>query len=243
MKSINIAQIRASNHITPLIPSSKLVSKFKNRTIGKAQKSKRFLERFGVDDQQFRTVFANLAHSGVVLFKIIYNREKVPIDFIFLDVNPSFEKIFDVKKKNLLLKRGRSFFSKIKVFPLDWQGIFNRVSLTGLPEHCDVCFQSRDKWYQVYAYCPKKGYVISLFIDITRHKKAEQAFVMTGQWFRRLYETTHDGIMARDIQGRIIDCNKAYAKMLGYTKKELKSLSVQQLLPDKWHEQREKIVK
>ena len=49
--------------------------------------------------------------------------------------------------------------------------------------------------------------------------------------------------MARDIQGQMIDCNRAYAKMLGYTKKELRNMSVHQLLPEKWREQREKIVK
>ena len=45
--------------------------------------------------------------------------------------------------------------------------------------------------------------------------------------YRRLYETTLDGIMARDPQGKMIDCNLAYAKMLGYSKKELRNLSVQ----------------
>jgi two-component system sensor kinase FixL len=49
--------------------------------------------------------------------------------------------------------------------------------------------------------------------------------------------------MARDLQGQMIDCNRAYAKMLGYSKKELRRLTAQQLLPEKWHEQREKIVK
>jgi PAS domain S-box-containing protein len=57
-----------------------------------------------------------------------------------------------------------------------------------------------------------------------------------------LYETTQDGIMARNVEGKMIDCNQAYAKMLRYTKKELKNLTVQDLLPEKWHEQREKIV-
>jgi len=49
--------------------------------------------------------------------------------------------------------------------------------------------------------------------------------------------------MARDVDGKMIDCNRAYAKMLGYTKKELSRLSVQHLLPELWHEQREKMVK
>ena len=67
--------------------------------------------------------------------------------------------------------------------------------------------------------------------------------VFAEKRYRRLYETTQDGIMARDVDGRMIDCNRAYAKMLGYTKKELRNLSVQQLLPDEWHAQRERIVK
>jgi two-component system sensor kinase FixL len=48
--------------------------------------------------------------------------------------------------------------------------------------------------------------------------------------------------MARDLEGKMIDCNKAYAKMLGYSKKELRHLTVQQLMPENWHEQRERIV-
>jgi PAS domain S-box-containing protein len=66
--------------------------------------------------------------------------------------------------------------------------------------------------------------------------------VFAEKRYRRLYETTQDGIMARDSDGRMIDCNKAYAKMLGYTKKELRNLTVQQLLPEEWHAQRERIV-
>ena len=48
--------------------------------------------------------------------------------------------------------------------------------------------------------------------------------------------------MARDLKGRMVGCNQAYAEMLGYTRKELRSISVQQLLPEKWHDQREKVV-
>lgn len=79
--------------------------------------------------------------------------------------------------------------------------------------------------------------------DVTARKKAEQELVSAEKMYRRLYETTQDGIMARDLEGKMIDCNQAYAKMLGYSKKELKNLTVQQLLPKKWHGQRERIVK
>jgi two-component system, LuxR family, sensor kinase FixL len=78
-------------------------------------------------------------------------------------------------------------------------------------------------------------------LDIADRRKAQAKFVSAEKSFRRLYLTTQDGIMARDLQGKMIDCNPAYAKMLGYTRKELRYLSVKQLLPEKWHVQREKI--
>ncbi|MCW4003938.1 MAG: PAS domain S-box protein [Candidatus Bathyarchaeota archaeon] len=91
----------------------------------------------------------------------------------------------------------------------------------------------------------KNGKIDSALViahDITARKKTEEELLSAEKKYRRLYETTQDGIMARDVEGKMIDCNKAYARMLGYSKKELKNLSVQGLLPEKWHEQREKIV-
>ena len=77
--------------------------------------------------------------------------------------------------------------------------------------------------------------------DVTERKRSERELLSAEKRFRRLYETTQDGIMARDLQGKMISCNQAYAKMLGYTRKELRHLSVRQLLPEKWHGQRDKI--
>lgn len=79
--------------------------------------------------------------------------------------------------------------------------------------------------------------------DITERKRSERALLSAERQYRRLFETTQDGIMARDIAGNMINCNPAYAKMLGYTRKELRGIPVKQLIPEKWHAQREKIAK
>jgi two-component system sensor kinase FixL len=77
--------------------------------------------------------------------------------------------------------------------------------------------------------------------DITERKRSERAMLSAERKYRRLFETTHDGIMARDLKGNMITCNPAYAKMLGYTRKELRSISVKRLIPEKWHAQRDKV--
>lgn len=77
--------------------------------------------------------------------------------------------------------------------------------------------------------------------DITGRKRSERALLSAERKYRRLFETTQDGIMARDLSGKMITCNPAYARMLGYTRKELRSIPVKQLIPEKWYVQRERI--
>jgi PAS domain S-box-containing protein len=86
------------------------------------------------------------------------------------------------------------------------------------------------------------GFVI-VFRDITERKKLEGSIVNSEMKYRRVYETSLDGIIARNLHGRMIDCNQAYAKMLGYSKKELKDHSYKQVLPEKWQEHREAVIK
>jgi PAS domain S-box-containing protein len=183
---------------------------------------------------------------------MVYDEKGTPVDFIPLESNKAYDDIHSFKRERIG-KKATEFNPKLKDDPIDWIGIYGRVATTGVPEHFETYCKHMDKWYQIYVYSPKKTYFVSVFMDITEQKKKnareleeqkkwEQQLVISEKRYRRLYETSHDGIMARDLNGQMIDCNKAYAKMLGYSKKELRHMAIQQLLPEKWHEQREKIV-
>jgi PAS domain S-box-containing protein len=90
---------------------------------------------------------------------------------------------------------------------------------------------------------PKNYRLFGACRDITERKKTEEALLRSEKKYRRLYETSQDGIMARDLQGRMINCNRAYSRMLGYSKKELRTLSVYRLLPEKWRMRRDELYK
>ncbi|MGC9975532.1 MAG: PAS domain-containing protein, partial [Syntrophales bacterium] len=60
--------------------------------------------------------------------------------------------------------------------------------------------------------------------------------------YRGLYEFTQDGIVMTDIKGNIVECNRAYSDMLGYTRKEIMGLTYQQTTPAKWHDMERDIV-
>ncbi len=248
VKSIDVAQSKANRQMPPLIHSTQLPSKNKSYTAVRNE----FLDELEISSQQFKTLFDNLP-QGVAVYKVMYSPKGKPIDFIPLEFNKMYGRLHFFKSEQLGRKATESN-PKIKNEPIDWIGIHGKVARTGIPEHFEVYLKPIEKWYQIYIYSPQQTFSVSVIMDITEQKKratrefeeqkksAEQ-LSFSEKKYRRLYETTRDGIMARDLKSRMIDCNSAYAKMLGYTKKELRNLTVQDLLPQKWHDEREKIVK
>jgi PAS domain S-box-containing protein len=79
--------------------------------------------------------------------------------------------------------------------------------------------------------------------DITERKLLEEKLHQSERKYRSLYETSLDGIASADMEGRIIECNDAYAQMLGYSKDELKEMTYSHLTPKKWHEMEQEIVR
>jgi PAS domain S-box-containing protein len=54
--------------------------------------------------------------------------------------------------------------------------------------------------------------------------------------YRKLVENLSEGVVLTTMFGDILEANKAYQNMLGYSLTELRNHNVQQLTPAKWHE-------
>ncbi len=57
-----------------------------------------------------------------------------------------------------------------------------------------------------------------------------------------MFEASVDGIAIADIDGRFIDCNPSYQKMLGYSLEEIKQKSFWEITPAKWHQWEAEII-
>lgn len=71
--------------------------------------------------------------------------------------------------------------------------------------------------------------------DITEQKQAEEALLRSEHKYRELYENLRDGSAAVNMEGRIVECNSAFRKMLGYTLEELRQLTNEDITPPQWH--------
>ncbi len=69
----------------------------------------------------------------------------------------------------------------------------------------------------------------TIWRDITDQKRAEEAVRQSEEKYRMLFDNTPLGTVIVDMDRRIVDCNVAFQKMLGYSRAELKTMTVPQI--------------
>ena len=89
-----------------------------------------------------------------------------------------------------------------------------------------------------YSYVQKPYDIDQLLLTINRaleKKETQLALSDAEDRYQQLYEGAFDGIVTVDLDGRIIDFNPAFLKILSYSPDELKSLRFQEITPEKFH--------
>lgn len=72
--------------------------------------------------------------------------------------------------------------------------------------------------------------------NVIWQKKVEDALRQSESRYRGLYQSLMYGVTQTDEGGYIVESNKAFQDMLGYTAEELRDLTFQAITPEKWHD-------
>ncbi len=85
-------------------------------------------------------------------------------------------------------------------------------------------------------------YFFGVGTDITDRRRAEERIIASEAKYRRLHETMIDAYALVDMGGNIVEANRSYIDMLGYSMEELSGLAYLDLTPEKWHFFESKII-
>ncbi len=166
------------------------------------------------EKDKYRLLIENLP-DGFAYHKMVLDSSGKPLDYVFLEVNSSFETLTGLSRENIIGKKVTEVYSGIKSLGFDWIDIYGKVAATGQSIHFQQYFELAEYWYEITAYSDQPGYFAVVFHDITENKKAEEELRQREKNFFTLVENTPDMVVRFNLDLQHIYCNAAVEHQLG----------------------------
>lgn len=203
---------------------------------------KRAEEALRVSEARYRTLFMSIT-EGFYLSRILYDGNGGPVDYMYEEVNPAFERLMGLSRDEIVGRRARDLFPSLSS---RWLGIFSKVARSGVPSSDTFYSQSFGRYFETLAFRPTDGQFAVLVTDVTERKKAEEAVEEARRALERekdLLQSVMDGarnshLVYLDRDFKFVCVNEAYARTCGYTPAEMVGKNHFALYP---HEENEAI--
>jgi PAS domain S-box-containing protein len=175
----------------------------------------------------YRSLFEHM-HEGFAYCRMLYTENGTPDDYVYINVNESFESIFRVP--DIVGKKMTEIFPQInKEFPKLLE-ICSRVAMTGQSERFEGNFTPAQKWLSLSVYCPATGYFIVVVEDITQRKLAERTLRASEERYRTLAENMTDTVWLRDMDLHLTYISPSVTRQRGFTLEELQNMPLDRQL-------------
>ena len=122
------------------------------------------LEEDIFNSSSYKHLFENML-DGFAYCRMLFDEQGDPTDFIYLKVNPAFEKLTGLT--SVVDKRVTEVIPNIKKTNPELFTIYGRVATTGKSEQFKISVKSLSLDLFVTAYSDKKGFFVAVFENLT----------------------------------------------------------------------------
>jgi diguanylate cyclase (GGDEF)-like protein/PAS domain S-box-containing protein len=171
-----------------------------------------------------RSLFENMI-DGYAHCRMLYDEQGKPDDFIYLYVNPAFERLSGLA--DVVGKRVSEVIPGIQQTNPELFEIYGRAALGGERARLETYVEALGLWFSIAVYSPCKDHFVSIFEDITQRKRIQDRL--------RLTQLSVDG--AADLihwiapDGRLLYVSDSNCLRHGYSREEMLGLSIFDLDP------------
>ncbi|MBW9117987.1 PAS domain S-box protein [Rhizobium cauense] len=156
-------------------------------------------------EEKYRNMF-DMIDEGFCVIEVIGGGDE-PLDYIFLEVNASFE-----RQTGLRCAVGRRMREMEPDHEEHWFQRYSRIAETRAPERFEDRADALGRWYDVYAFAvgdPEQRRVAILFRDVIERKRAEQELLKVNALLRTTFDSSLQIIQlfkaVRNEQDTIVD--------------------------------------
>lgn len=164
-------------------------------------------------EYRYRNLFETI-DEGFCVAEIIY-KDGLPVDKLFLEINPSFERHSGLKNA-----QDRYLSEFIPDVTPDLLAVFDRVIKTGEAVRFEHWVPSLARWFDIYT-CrfgkQNRSRVAILFTDVTQRKNSEQALRESDERVRLATEATGVGIWELNLADNCMRWDQQMFRIYGVT--------------------------
>lgn len=167
--------------------------------------------------------FKKIIHAlpiGFAHFEIIFDVVNTPVDYRFVEVNPTFEQMTGLKAESVIGKTIRESIIRIEKKGFNWICVFDKISI-GKNETFEQYSESLGRWFQISVFSHEKGFITTLISILdsihgcTEHECLEQKQKQQARYLTSVIENQPGLFWLKDEQSRLLAVNKAYAVSCG----------------------------
>jgi PAS domain S-box-containing protein len=155
-------------------------------------------------------------------------------DGLFLEVNDNFTTITGYTREETINHKANEI--GIWARPEDREKMVKIMKEKGRVQNEEFDFRKKSGELRVWLFSSEtldiagEPCLISMTIDITDRKRAEEQLRESEGRYRNLFENTHDMIQSVDPEGHFLFANRAWLDTMGYTAAELPGLNLFQII-------------
>jgi PAS domain S-box-containing protein len=162
-----------------------------------------------IRETQYQLLFDNML-NGYALHEMIYDDNRNPIDYRFLQLNPAFLKLTGLPDST-----GKTVKEVIPDIEQYWINIYNDIVITGIPKTFEQYSDPLKKWWRVTAFKVKEGQFGCEFEDITKQKIDEEAIKNSEQRLSGIISSITDHMSIIDRNFNIVWTNDVAKRCFG----------------------------
>jgi PAS domain S-box-containing protein len=161
--------------------------------------------------QESHTELINKLNEGFELLDLVFNSRGQVEDFVFLEVNPAYEKQTGLRAVDIVGKR------KKVVAPASdkaWYDYAVRAVESGETLRYEYYNHRVNRLYETRFIPVSQGKVAVLFRDITEQKEANENLSKKQRELNLIFDASPTAIFYKDTNGKFIQVNKAFGNAL-----------------------------
>lgn len=164
---------------------------------------------------EFYRLLAKEMPFALAYHQMVWDDCNLPRDYIFLEVNPAFEKMTGLDRDDILGQAVTRVLPGIESYGFDWIGAYGQVAASGETFSFEQYAPDLDCWYEGTAFSFEPGFFAVIFRDITREKLERETLENDVAGAFSLVENSPDMIVRFNAELQHIYCNRAVVTQLG----------------------------